>query len=125
MKNLARITAVLLFGLIGWILSELTFYTSKFYLGSYLAVLIHFVLSPLLFIILAYIYFRYINLTGSLLTALIVTSILIVLDVFVVAMIIENSFRMFTNVMATWMPFLFVFLSIFLTGMNFNDKSLS
>lgn len=124
MKNLAKTVSVLLFGLIGWGLSEMTFYISRMYLGPYLSVLIHFIFAPLIFIGLSYIYFRYINLTNALSTAVVVTAILIGLDIFVVALFIEKSFRMFSNVMATWMPFLMIFLSVFLTGLNFNEKTL-
>jgi hypothetical protein len=124
MKNLTKTISIVLFGLIGWALSEMTFYLARIHLGSYLSVLIHFVLSPLIFIILSYIYFRYINLTSALATAIFVTAILIGLDFFVVSLFIEKSFRMFTNVMVTWMPFLLIFLSVFLTGLNFNDRSL-
>ena len=125
MKHIGGIFAVVLFGLIGWVLTELAFYIGKPMVGNYLAILIHFVLSPLIFIILSYIYFRYINMTGSLITAAIIAAILILLDLTVVALFIEKSYWMFFNVMATWMPFLLIFLSVFLTGQNFNDRSLN
>ncbi|MBR9997586.1 MAG: hypothetical protein KFF73_01385 [Cyclobacteriaceae bacterium] len=125
MKNFSKIIAILSFGTIGWVLSGLIFYFARMFLGNYLAVLVHFVFSPLAFIGLSYLYFRYINITSSLITAAFVTGIVIGLDFFVIGLLIEKNFRIFTSIMGTWLPFLLIFLSVFLTGLNFNDRSLS
>ncbi len=81
-------------------------------------------MAPLIFIGLSYSYFKYFNYTTPIVTALIFLLIVIGLDVFVVALLIQKSFQMFSNVMGTWLPFIFIFLSVFLTGLNLTDKTL-
>lgn len=124
MKNLIRTLVIMLFGVIGWAASGTVFYVGERIFKTYLAVMIHFLLAPAIFAILSYFYFKYFNLTSPLKTALVVTSIVIVLDFFVVALMIEKNLEMFTNVMGTWMPFVFIFMTVFTTGLHFNDKTL-
>jgi hypothetical protein len=124
MKNFIRTIALIIFGVIGWAACGAVFYVGEMIFKTYLAVLIHFILSPIIFIGLSYLYFKYFNLTSPLKTAVVVTGIVIILDFFVVALLIEKNFQMFTSVMGTWLPFLFIFLAVFLTGLNFNDKFL-
>ncbi|SPE42255.1 hypothetical protein SBA3_510003 [Candidatus Sulfopaludibacter sp. SbA3] len=38
------------------------------------------------------------------------------MDVFVVAVMIERSFQMFTSALGTWIPFTLIFLSSWSTG---------
>jgi len=39
------------------------------------------------------------------------------MDFFVVAMLINHSFEMFTSLMGTWLPFALIFLSTYLSGL--------
>ena len=39
-----------------------------------------------------------------------------VLDILIVALLIERSFEMFTSILGTWIPFLLIFGSTYLTG---------
>jgi hypothetical protein len=124
MKNLIRTIVILLFGVIGWAACGVVFYVSEIIFKTYLAILIHFILAPVIFAILSYLYFKYFNLTSSLKTAVVVTGIVITLDFFIVALLIEKNFQMFSSVMGTWLPFGFIFITIFTTGLNFNDNTL-
>jgi hypothetical protein len=124
MKNLIRIIVLLLFGVVGWAACGVVFYVGERIFKTYLAIVIHFLLAPAIFAVLSYFYFKYFNLTSPLKTAVIVTSMVIGLDFFVVALLVEKDFQMFTNVMGTWLPFLFIFITVFTTGLHFNDKSL-
>lgn len=124
MKNLIRTIVILLFGVIGWAACGAVFYVGEIIFKTYLAILIHFILAPVIFAILSYVYFKYFNLTSSLKTAVAVTGIVISLDFFIVALLIEKNLQMFTSVMGTWLPFVFIFITVFTTGLNFNDKTL-
>ena len=124
MKNLIRTIVILLFGIIGWAACGAVFYVSEIIFKTYLAILIHFILAPVIFAVLSYVYFKYFNLTSSIKTAVVVTGIVIALDFFIVALLIEKNFQMFTSVMGTWLPFAFIFITVFTTGLNFNDKTL-
>ena len=124
MKNLIKSIVIMLFGLVGWGLCGFIFYIGEILFKTYLAILIHFIAAPLIFTGLSYFYFRYFNYTSPITTALIFICMVIGLDFFVVALLIEKSFEMFSSVMGTWLPFIFIFLSVFLTGLNLTDKTL-
>jgi multisubunit Na+/H+ antiporter MnhC subunit len=124
MKNLFNTFSLILLGGIGWAICGVIYYVGEHLFRSYHAILIHFILAPFVFIGLSYLYFKYLNYTRPVITALIITLIVIGLDLVVVAILIEQSFDMFSSVMGTWLPFIFIFLTVFLTGLHFNDKTL-
>jgi len=124
MKNLIRTISLIFFGVTGWLISETIYYLGERIFRSYHAILIHFILAPFVFIGLSYLYFKYFNYTRPLATAIIITLIVLGLDIFIVALLIEESLEMFSSVMGTWLPFLFIFLTVFITGLNFNDQTL-
>jgi len=71
----------------------------------------------LIFAIIGLNYFKRFNYTTPLQTAIIFTSFVILTVVFVVALIIEKSFDMFTTILGTWIPFIFIFKSTYLAGL--------
>jgi hypothetical protein len=120
--KLKKMFILLIFGMTGWMLCGAVFYLSNLVFNQYISILIHFILAPFIFYVLAYIYFKNFNLTNPIQTALCFTGIVILFDVSVVALLLEKSFDMFTSLMGTWLPFLFIFLSILLTGLHLTDK---
>ena len=80
------------------------------------ALIIHAAGAPVLFGIFSYIYFKRFNLTTPIQTALIFVGVVICMDVFVVAMMINHSFEMFYGLIGTWIPFTLIFSSTYLTG---------
>ena len=62
-------------------------------------------------------YFKKFDYTSPFVTAIIFTLIVMILDFFVVAMVIEKNLEMFESVMGTWLPFLFIFLTVWLRGL--------
>jgi len=83
----------------------------------YLSLIIHFIASPFIFLGISNLYFKRFDYTSPLMTAIIFTLIVMVLDFFVVAMVIEKNLEMFESVMGTWLPFLFIFLTVWLRGL--------
>lgn len=78
--------------------------------------IIHAVGAPIIFGILSYIYFKKLNYTSPILTASIFIAIVILLDLFVVALLINRSFDMFYSPIGTWIPFTLIFSSTYLVG---------
>ncbi len=62
-------------------------------------------------------YFRRFHYTAPLQTALLFLGFVVFMDVFVVALLIQKSFEMFTSLLGTWIPFALIFLSTYLTGL--------
>ncbi|MCX9011383.1 MAG: hypothetical protein OIN66_09705 [Candidatus Methanoperedens sp.] len=45
-----------------------------------------------------------------------IVSFVIFMDFFVIAFVVEKSFDMFKSILGTWIPFILIFLSTYLTG---------
>jgi len=50
-------------------------------------------------------------------TAVIFVGFVIAVDFFLVALLMLNSFEMFTSPLGTWIPFVLIFLATYLTGL--------
>lgn len=77
----------------------------------------HAIGAPIIAIVVSSIYYRKHNFTTPLQTAIVFVSVVIAMDVFVVALLIEKSFEMFTSPIGTWIPISSIFLATYLTGM--------
>lgn len=86
------------------------------------ALIIHAMGAPIIFGILSFIYFKKFNYTSPLHTASIFVAIVILLDFFVVALLINRSFDMFLSPIGTWIPFILIFSSTYLIGRSVNNE---
>jgi hypothetical protein len=59
----------------------------------------------------------------SLQDALIFTGFVIFMDVFVVAMLVNKSFAMFSSILGTWLPFGLIFFSVWITTILENKSN--
>jgi hypothetical protein len=111
-----RTAVILAHALVGWALCGAAM-SVGLALGSVeTALAVHAVAAPLFFGGIAFLYFRKFRYTGPCQTAGIFLGVVVVLDVFIVAMLIEKSFEMFTSVAGTWLPFALIFLSTWAVG---------
>lgn len=78
--------------------------------------------APLIFSIISLDYYKKFNYTTPLMTAIMFVSFIIFMDIFVVALMIEENFAMFTSILGTWIPFALIFLSTYLTGL-YSERS--
>lgn len=76
----------------------------------------HAIGAPIIAIGVSSIYYKKFNYTSPLQTAIVFASVVIAMDVFVVALLIEKSFEMFTSPIGTWIPISSIFLATYLTG---------
>jgi hypothetical protein len=77
---------------------------------------IHAVGAPIFFVAVSRLYFKRFHFTGPLVTATVFVLFVIVVDFFVVALLINRSLAMFESWLGTWLPFVLIFGSTFLTG---------
>jgi hypothetical protein len=77
---------------------------------------VHAIGVPIVFLFVSLIYFTYFNYTTPMQTAAIFTLSAIVLDLILVATIIEKSYEMFGSLIGTWIPFASMFLTTYLIG---------
>ena len=102
---------------VGWALCAATIGIGMAVTSLNNALIIHAVAAPIFFSLLSLVYFRKFNYTTPLQTAVIFVSFVILMDFFVVAMLINRSFEMFTSLLGTWIPFALIFASTYLTGL--------
>ncbi len=100
----------------GWALCDLSIVIGMAVTSLYNALIIHAIGAPIFFATVSLIYFKKFNYTTPLLTAAIFVSFVVLMDFFVVALLIEQSFEMFQSLIGTWIPFALIFTSTYLTG---------
>lgn len=78
--------------------------------------IMHAIGAPIGAALSAGLYFHYYGFTGPLATATIFVGAALMLDFFVVALLIEKSFDMFSSILGVWLPQVLIFSATYLTG---------
>ena len=107
---------VLVHALVLWALCGAVMFLGMELLSMKAALIAHLVAAPIISILISLIYFKNFSYTTPLQTAIIFFSVVILMDFFVVALLIEKSFEMFTSVIGTWGPFALIFVAAYLIG---------
>ena len=119
----ANIVAVVVFGLVGWGFCGATMGVAVATTDLGHALIIHDIAAPVIFAVLSFVYFRRNGAYSPLRTATTFLAIVIAMDFFLVALLIERSFAMFESFIGTWFPFALIFLSAWLTGIALRGTS--
>ena len=114
--SIRKLIIILIHALIGWALCGATMGIGMAITSIENALIIHAIAAPIIFTTISLIYFKKFNYTTPLQTAIIFVSFVVFMDVFVVALLIEKSFEMFTDILGTWIPFALIFFSTYLPG---------
>jgi len=114
--NTQKIAVILIHALVGWMLCAATMGIGMAVTSLETTLILHAIGAPIFFFLVSLVYFRKFNYTTPLQTALIFIACVIGMDIFVVAMLINHSFEMFTSLLGTWIPFVLIFSSTWLTG---------
>lgn len=83
----------------------------------------HAIGAPAIFALISFFYFTKLNYTTPFQTATLFLSLVIFLDLFVVSLLINRSLEMFESIWGTWLPFVLIFLSTYLTGLYRNTRA--
>lgn len=100
----------------GWVLCGLIVAVGMSVTTPMNALIAHAILGPLVFAAISCIYFRHFGYTTPIRTAVIFLIVVVFLDFFVVAQLIERSFAMFSSFIGTWLPWTLIFALTYLTG---------
>ncbi len=121
MAEISIINGIIILGiaLVGWALCGAVMGLGLKYTTEKRAQIIHAIAAPILFASLSAVYFSFFNFTTPLITAIIFVVFVILMDFFVVSLLITKSYDMFKSVLGTWIPFVLIFLSTYLTGLYF------
>ena len=112
----SRIIIFLAHAFTGWALCAATIGIGMAVTSLENALILHAIAAPLIFAGVSTVYFLKFNFTTPLRTAVIFTAFVIAMDFFVISMLVNRSFEMFTSLLGTWIPFTLIFLSTYLTG---------
>ena len=104
-------------GLVGWALCGASMGIAMAATTLSRALVIHAVAAPVIFAVVSLVHFKVLPHESPLKTAFVFTAVVIMMDVFVVALMIERSFQMFASPLGTWIPFALIFLSSWRTGL--------
>lgn len=104
------------FGVAGWALCALTMAALVLIAGLGVARVIHAIVAPLLFGVLAWAYFRARGAHEPLPTAVAWTALVALLDLVIVAGLAQRSLEMFASIAETWLPLALIFLATLATG---------
>jgi hypothetical protein len=78
--------------------------------------IVHAIGAPVIFSLISLFYFKRFGFTSPLRTAIVFLLIVMFIDFFLVALVINKSMEMFQSLLGTWIPFTLIFLSTYLTG---------
>ena len=114
--SLSNVAVMAVHALAVWLLCGMLMFAgmSLFSLGY--ALVIHAIGAPIIAGLVAWFYFKRFHYASPLVTAFLFVGIVIFMDVFVVAMFIEQSFAMFASFIGTWLPFALIFMATYLIG---------
>jgi len=108
---------LMVLGIAGWAACGAIMFALLQTTTIYLSLIIHFIAAPFIFLGISNLYYKKFDYTTPIVTAIILTAIVMILDFFVVGLVIEKNLEMFESVMGTWLPFLFIFLTVWLRGL--------
>jgi hypothetical protein len=114
--NAPKVAIILAHAFVGWILCAATMGIGLAVTSLQNTLVAHAIGAPIFFAAVSLVYFRKFNFTTPLQTATLFIAFVIAMDFFVVAMLINRSFEMFTSLLGTWIPFVLIFASTSLTG---------
>ena len=114
--TLRKLITILVHAFIGWALCAATIGIGMAMTSLENTLIIHAIGAPIFFAVLSLVYFSKFNYTTPLQTALIFIGFVMIVDLFVVALLINRSLDMFASLMGTWIPFALIFTSTYVTG---------
>jgi len=117
-----KIVVILIHMFIGWALCGAIMGIGREITSIDNTLIAHALGAPLIFSVISLNYYRKFNYTTPSITAIMFVGFIILMDVFVVALLIEKSFVMFSSILGTWIPFALIFLSTYVTGL-YSERS--
>lgn len=113
---MGKLAIIALHGALGWVFCGALIAGGRAITSMETALIIHAAGAPLGFTVISWFYFRHFSSSSPLAIAALFLLTVVVLDIAIVASLIEKSFEMFRSPLGTWIPFALIFFATFLTG---------
>ena len=120
--NAKKLLILLAHAFMGWGLCGAIVGIGRNVTSMQVTLIVHAVGAPVIFVVISLIYYKWFHYTTALLTAAAFVLFVIFMDVFVVALLIEKSFEMFSSILGTWLPFVLIFAAVYITGLKQADS---
>jgi len=114
--NAKKIMIILIHAFVGWGLCGAIIGIGRNVTSMQVTLIAHAVGAPVIFVVISIFYYKWFHYTTAFQTAAAFVLFVILMDVFVVALLIEKSFGMFTSILGTWLPFGLIFTAVYITG---------
>jgi hypothetical protein len=118
-----KLLIILGLGFVGWAGCGAIMFIGMAITTMQTTLIAHAIGGPVIFALISWIYFTKFNYTTPLQTAVLILSLVIFLDLFLVSLLINRSLEMFQSFLGTWLPFALIFLSTYLTGLIVETRS--
>ena len=116
-----RVLIIVALGLLGWALCGAIMFVGMSLMSIETTLIIHAMGAPVIFSLISWVYFKRFRFTSPVQTAGLFLLIVILMDFFLVALVINKSMEMFQSPLGTWIPFALIFLSSYVTGSIMNS----
>ena len=103
-------------GVVGWAYCGALIGVGRLWLSMHSTLMLHAIGAPVGFAFISRFYYRKFAYTTPVQTAAAFLGVVVALDFFLVAPVVEKSFAMFSSILGTWAPFLLIFAATYLTG---------
>ena len=124
MMSFRNFIVILAHAFVGWALCGAIMFVGMEVTSLQTTLIAHAIGAPIIFAAAYWIYFRKFNYTTPLQTAIVFVTFVILMDFFVVALLIKRSIDMFLSWLGTWLPFVLIFSSTYITGLYLKDLKL-
>jgi hypothetical protein len=114
--NFKKLVVLLMHGVVAWALCGSIIAVGRGLTSMENTLIIHAFGAPIIAVAVSLVYFKIFNYTRPLQTAIAFLAVIVLMDVFVVALLIEKSFEMFTSVIGTWLPWALISTATYSTG---------
>jgi hypothetical protein len=121
--NIQKTIVLLLHAFVGWALCAATMGIGMALTSLETTLIVHAIGAPIFFFIVSLVYYKKFSYTTPMQTAVIFTTFVILVDFFLVAMVINRSFEMFSSLLGTWIPFGLIYASTWLAGTFYNNQT--
>lgn len=117
-----KVIIILLHAFVGWLLCGAVMVIGPQMMSMQTTLIVHAIAAPVFFFAVSIFYHQKFKYTSPFQTALIFMGFVIFMDLFLVALIIQGSFEMFTSILGTWFPFVLIFTATYCAGLFVQKK---
>ena len=114
--RLSRTVIIAFHAIVGWAFCGAIVAIGRQFFSMQTTLVIHAIGAPIGYVLLSLLYFSKFGFTSPLQTAALFLSVVVGLDLLLIAPVLEKSFAMFASVLGTWIPFLLIFAATYATG---------